>query len=377
MSVSPRLRVVPAVVVVGALLLAGCGSQSATDSSTAGSDAGATAADASAGDATGDGTSAGDGTSGDGEPEHELTVVATTTVMGDLVRTVVGAHATVEVLMEGSADPHVFAMSARQRGQLAAADLVVANGLGLEAGIEGVLDQVEQEGVPVLDVATFLDPLEAGEAVHEAAAEDDHASEEADHAHDDDGTDEVHHADDGHDHGPLDPHVWLDPVRMADAGEVVADRLDDLATGPWGDGATTWRDEMLATHASVTAILDPVPDACRRIVTDHDSLTYFAQRYDFEVIGTIIPGVSTDAEPSAGNLAELADTLAATGVTAIFVESTASTRAADALAAEFDGTVTVHPVPVASVGVDGLETVSALLVELATRVAEPLVDCDA
>lgn len=313
----------------------------------------------------------------------ELEIMATTAVMGDLVRTVVGDHASVEVVMEGNVDPHTFAMSARQRGQLAAADLIVANGLGLEAGIQAVLDQVAAEGVPVLEVGTFLDPLESGgvDADDEPVADADHdepaADDEPAAADDADADHEAHDVDDGHGHGPLDPHVWLDPVRMAEAGEVIADRLDDLAEGPWHDGAEAWRDAMLATHDTVSELLAPVPDACRLMVTEHDSLAYFAQRYDFEVVGTIVPGLSTDAEPSAGDLAALADTLAETGATAIFVEDTASTRAAEALAAEFAGAVSVHPVPVATVGVDELETVSDLLVELATRVAEPLVDCDA
>ena len=368
-SLKIDLRSLVVAMAVSSLVLAACGAGGAT------TDASGPAADGVTTDgATTDGASAGTEEVGG----SELEIVATTAVMGDLVRTVVGERATVEVLMEGNVDPHTFAMSAQQRGELGAADLVVANGLGLEAGIQAVLDQVAAEGVEVLEVATFLDPIESGVVDHDESG--DHPDDDTrDDTHDDDHDDdhEAHDVGDGHEHGPLDPHVWLDPVRMAHAGEVLADRLDDIAEGPWHDGAEAWDDTMLATHDTVSEILAPVPEACRLMVTEHDSLAYFAQRYDFEVVGTIVPGLSTDAEPSAGDLAALADTLAETGAIAIFVENTASTRAADALAAGFAGAVSVQPVPVATVGVDELETGSDLLVELATRVAEPLVDCDA
>lgn len=290
----------------------------------------------------------------------EVRVVATTTIMGDLVHTVVDDAGSVEVLMAPGADPHTFALSARQRASLGDADLVVANGLGLEAGMQDVLDAVAADGVAVVEVAPELDPLALDDDAH-----DDHAGE-------DDHTDPA--SEDEHDSGGFDPHVWLDPSRMGAAGEVVATALDDVAEGPWHEGAAAWEQAMQQADAAAEAALSEVPEQCRVLVTNHDALATFADRYGLTVVGTIVPGLSTDAAPSAGDLAALTEVVEDTGVTTIFVEDTATTRAADALAREI-GDVDVVAVPVATVGGDGPATLADLVVELADTVADGLRDC--
>lgn len=309
---------------------------------------------------------------GDAVAEGTPRVVVTTSILGELVEDLVGGAAEVQVLVPPGQDPHGYAPSAQQAQQLRQADVVVANGLQLEEGLLDVLDAAEQDGVPVLRVADQLDPLPpAG-----AAVEDDHADEE-DHADEDDHTDE----EEAHDHGPLDPHVWLDPLRMADGAQWMSARFEELGIG---DGEVDWtaRGESVAAdirslHEEVAAILDRVPDQCRRLVADHDSLGYLAARYDFEVVGSVAPGTSSQADPSAQEFAALADLVRRTGVTAVFVEVGQSTRLADALATEVQGEVTVVELYTGSLGEpgSGAEDYAGMLTTDARRIADALADC--
>ena len=160
----------------------------------------------------------------------EVLVVATTTILGDLASAVVGDQGTVEVLMPIGVDAHDFTPSSRQAARIQQADLVLAVGLGLEEGLTSVLEGAEEGGATVLWLAPLLAPRPFDfEVPHE---DDDHDEDHDDH---EDGT---------HDHGDLDPHIWMDPVRMADAARIVADALDSIRPGiGWSTGAEAYADE--------------------------------------------------------------------------------------------------------------------------------------
>src|SRR5690606_37065843 len=101
-----------------------------------------------------------------------------------------------------------------------------------------------------------------------------------------------------------DPHFWLDPLRMADASDLIASALDEVASGTdWAERAAPVRAELEELHSEIAAVLAPIPADRRKLVTNHDSLGYFADRYDFEIVSTVIPGGSTMGEPSASDLA--------------------------------------------------------------------------
>ncbi len=145
---------------------------------------------------------------------------------------------------------------------------------------------------------------------------------EQDGEEDDDAEDE----DDDHDegaHGSEDPHLWLDPVRVAQAVENLGAALIGRA-GLDADRVTACMDaylaELAALHSDIAETLADVPATARKLVTNHDSLGYFADRYGFDVIGTIIPAATTLAEPSPAGLEELAHLIEDTGVRAIFAE---------------------------------------------------------
>ena len=151
-------------------------------------------------------------------------------------------------------------------------------------------------------------------------------------------------------HGEGDPHFWFDPTRVARAVDLIAERLAVVAPGiDWSARADDYREEVLATDAEVERILSAVPRDRRTLVTNHDSLGYFADRYGFEVIGTVIPGGGAEAEPSARDLADLVALLEAEDVAVIFAENIDPSGLAEAVAAEVD-----HPVEVVELYTDGL-----------------------
>ena len=247
---------------------------------------------------------------GDSADPLELTVVATTTILGDVVANVVAEDADVVVLMPVGADPHDFRASSSQVAEINRADLVVANGLLLEEGLDDVLDAAAADGARVVRVAPLLDPIPFGNASsHEHGEEDDHEGD--------------------------DPHVWFDPIRMAEAARLIAAELDAIAPEvDWMGRADSYAAQLVAADESIVEKLAGIPPDRRRLVTSHDALGYFADRYDFVVIGTVMPAGSTLADPSSEELADLVGLMEREGVTTIFAESTQSTALAEAVAAE-------------------------------------------
>ena len=237
-------------------------------------------------------------------------VVATTTVLGDLVRSVGGERVTVDVLIPLGADPHDYRPSSREVARVVAADLVVANGLGLEEGLDDTLQSAAEDGANVVWIAPALDPRA-------------YATGE------------------------------LDPLRMADAAAVVAAALDGIdPSHDWGEAAAELAAELRSLHGEIVDVLAAIPADRRKLVTNHDAFGYFADRYGFEIVGVVIPGGSTLAEPSSAELAELVATIRREGVPAIFAETSEPTRLAEALAAEA-GNVAVVELFSGSVGEPG------------------------
>ena len=267
-------------------------------------------------------------------------VVVTTTILGDMVTAIAGDDATVEVLLPHGADPHDFSPSAAQIAAMATADLVVLNGLGLEEGMEDALAAAEPEGV-VLALAELLDPIPFGTG--NAAT--------------------------------LDPHVWLDPVRMSAATELVGAALADLDPSEnYSARAAAYASELMDAHNEILQILDAIPADQRLLVTNHEALGYFAARYGFRIVGVVIPGGSTLAEPSSAELAALVETIRVEGVTAIFAETTQPTQLAEAVAAEVGSAVVVVELYTESLGEPGTAaaTLPGMLLEDARRVATAL-----
>jgi zinc/manganese transport system substrate-binding protein len=259
-----------------------------------------------------------------GAGQEGLQVVATTSILGDIVGNVAGDVADIEVLMPPGSDPHSFSPSAAQAAAVRDADLVVANGLGLEESLEDLLDAARADGATVLALAPELDPVPLLPGL-------------ADGDGDGDGDD---HADAG-----LDAHVWFDPVRMADGVGLIADALaavDDAHDEAfWTRRGADYATRLIALDEEIRDILGRIPVERRTLVTNHDAIGYLAHRYDLEVIGTVVPGGSTLAGASAEHLADLAALVRRADVPAIFAENTSSDRLAETLAREVGDDVEV------------------------------------
>jgi ABC-type Zn uptake system ZnuABC Zn-binding protein ZnuA len=347
-----RARLLATLAVVG-LVAAACGTAAESDPT----------ADDGAGEEIAEETNEQEVASG---PASDLLVVATTSILGDVVSNLVGDDGRVEVIMPPGADPHGFQPSAADAAMLREADLVVANGLQLEESLLSALEAAEEDGVRVFELAEHLDPIDFdwdGPDTHGHDDEDDghghadeddghgHADEDDGHGHadEDDGhgradDDDHGHAEDddhGHDHGPEDPHVWFDPVRMAEGVRLLAAELaevdDHLDVDEWGQRGDAYAEEILAVDEELVELFATIPDDDRKLVTNHDALGYLAHRYGFEVLGTVIPGSSTQAEADARQFSQLIRTVEEAGVTAVFAENTDSTTLAEQLASEVAG----------------------------------------
>ena len=141
---------------------------------------------------------------------------------------------------------------------------------------------------------------------------------------------------DDHGHGELDPHFWFDPLRVQQAVSSISAQLstvDPAGQTLYRDNAAAYNQELDDLHSWITEQVELLPDDHRVLVTSHDSFQYFAQRYGFEVAGAIFP-VTTQAEPTAQDLAELIEIIEHEGVPAVFTERSHSGRLARRIAEE-------------------------------------------
>ncbi|MEV7610850.1 zinc ABC transporter substrate-binding protein AztC [Microbacterium sp. NPDC089320] len=237
------------------------------------------------------------------------TIVVSTNILGDVVDELVGDQAQVVTLMKPNADPHSFEISAQEAATLRSADLLVSNGLGLEERLQQHLDAAD-------GVAAFV----AGDAI------------------------EVLDYSEGDAAGMPDSHFWTDPERMVDvvdAIEPVLAEVDGIDVDALGETVEGYRAELRMLDAEMTEAFATIPDERRALVTNHHVFGYLAQRFDFEIVGAVIPGGTTLAAPSASDLADLVDAIEETGVPAIFAESSSPDRLVQALASEADVQVEV------------------------------------
>jgi zinc/manganese transport system substrate-binding protein len=275
-----------------------------------------------------------------------ISVVATTSILGDLVENLLGEDGSVRVLMGPGIDPHGYEASAADAAAMRDADLVVANGLLLEEGLISTLDAALADGVRILTVADLLDPIPFGSDPHHDDHDDDHDDHD-DHGHDDHdhGDDHDDHAEGDHDdheaehdHGDEDPHFWWDPMRTMRAVELIAAELSVIRPEvDWSARAEAYNAQLLAVHEEMTTLFATIAQERRSIITNHDSLGYLADAYGFRIIGTVIPGSSTMAATNPQAFARLIDLIIAEGVDVIFAENTDTTVLAEQLRSEAIG----------------------------------------
>ncbi|MFB9069752.1 metal ABC transporter substrate-binding protein [Citricoccus parietis] len=283
----------------------------------------------------------------------EPVAVATTTQLGSILDSITScAGTTSSTVMGPGDDPHDFSPSSRQIAEMAGAGLVVTNGLGLEAGMQTALDNAAADGAHLVAVAPEVDPLPfAGHDGHEGGSHE------------------------GHSHEGDDPHFWMDVARMGQAAELIGAELAEV-TGDeqYADCGTQTAEELAAVDAEVRQILETVPEDRRTLVTDHAAYNYFAEAYGFEIAGVVIPGGSTDAEPSSGELAGLVTQMNQEGVDALVTGAGSGNKLVAALSAETGGEVPVVELYEGGIGPEGsgAETYADAMVLNARTLAEAL-----
>ncbi len=235
------------------------------------------------------------GTGSTSDPDVLPTVVATTSIWADVVTNLVcDGQASVVSLMPAGADPHDYEPSLADRGRLESAVVVVANGAGLEGRVGRTIAAVEDGGTPVVRIAELMG-VDSGE----------------------------------------DPHLWFDPVAVVDALPALADALvadaglDRVAV----DGCLdVYIAELTEADRAIAAMFGPVAADRRLIVTNHDALGRFADRYGLTVVGNVLPSSSTLAEANPADLAALVERITGLGVEAVFVDIGAATVDAEQVA---------------------------------------------
>lgn len=241
-------------------------------------------------------------------------IVVTTNILGDVVRSVVGDTADVRVLMKPNADPHSFGVSAQDAAAMNGAGLIVYNGLGLEENVLRNVESASEEGVFALSVGDHINPIDYAE---------------------------------GDSAGMPDPHFWTDPGRMITAVDVIEEALirevDGIDADTVSRNADEYRGRLRRLDQSMAESFATIEPQRRKLVTNHHVLGYLAQRFGFSVIGAVVPSGTTLAAPSPSDLQSLVGAIDATGVPAIFVDSSQPEKLATVLAEQAGVAVRIVP----------------------------------
>jgi zinc/manganese transport system substrate-binding protein len=234
-----------------------------------------------------------------GTTSGRLNVVATTTILGDVVSVIGGEHIHLSVLLPPDSDPHAFEPAPRDAAIVSEADLLVVNGLGLETFLKPLLANAGNTMV-----VTASEGIEALEGERES----EHAAEEGQ----------------GHEQ---DPHVWQDPTNVIIWAENIAAALaehDPANANAYHANADVYIEQLNELDTFIEEHVSALPAERRVLVTDHEALGYFAHRYGFEIVGVVIPSVSTVAGPSAQEMATLVQAIEEHSVPAIFIGTSAN-----------------------------------------------------
>ncbi len=240
-----------------------------------------------------------------------LKVLAVETFLADIAQNVAGERLTVEALIPEGMDPHAFEPTPQDVAKVAEADVVIINGAGLEAFLGSLLESAGGNPL-VIEASAGLDPR----GVHEDEGEED---------------------DEGHHHHESDPHFWLDPhnvIRYVENIRVGLAQADPEGADTYAANAEAYIAQLRELDTWIVGQVQQIPPERRLLVTNHESLGYFADRYGFRIVGTVLPGVSTGAAPSAQQVADLVERIRATDAKAIFLETGANPQLAEQIADE-------------------------------------------
>jgi ABC-type Zn uptake system ZnuABC Zn-binding protein ZnuA len=233
--------------------------------------------------------------SGDAAP----VIWTSTSILADITRSIAGDRFEVESLLPRGADPHSYQATPQDLARISESKLIVLNGAGYEGFLQSLTQNAGEETM-LIDALAGIVPRE-----------------------------DVQHG--------IDPHLWLDPNLVLTYVENIRDaltHLDPAGEAVYRTNANTYIAELKALDAWIVEQVDQIPAEQRLLVTNHEAFGYFAERYGFEVVGTVIESFSTDASPSAQQLAALIDQIRSTGAPAIFLDASDNPTLARQIAQE-------------------------------------------
>lgn len=245
-------------------------------------------------------------------PTTDSAILTSTTFLADIARNVAGDRLPVESLLPVGADPHAYQPTPQDAAKVADSKLLIVNGMEYEHFIETLLENAGGERM----VVTASEGLEAR-----------HMEEHAGEAE----------AGSGHAHEAGDPHMWLDPNLVVTYVENIRDGLiqfDPEGEAVYRSNAEAYIAELKNLDAWIVEQVAQVPQARRLLVTNHEALGYFAERYGFTIAGTVIESFSSGASPSAGQMADLIAQIQSSGAPAIFLDASDNESLARQIAAE-------------------------------------------
>jgi ABC-type Zn uptake system ZnuABC Zn-binding protein ZnuA len=255
---------------------------------------------------------------------EKLRVVATTSLVADIAQRVGGEAIELTTLMPLGTDPHSYTPTPQDLRTLNEAHVILINGLGLEEALMPMLTELETP-VPVVSVNAGLAPLTYGAGTEAAVVGSEAEAEDV--------------ADAQTENNLIDPHTWMSVNNVlvwVDNVAATFASLDTVNVDDFFSNAGALQEELTALDAELRAQIDALPAERRKLVSDHQEMNYFAQDYGFEVVGAVIPGVSTMTAPTAQELAALQEKITAAGVDVIFVGQNVDDSVVSQLADDLD-----------------------------------------
>jgi ABC-type Zn uptake system ZnuABC Zn-binding protein ZnuA len=236
-------------------------------------------------------------------PGQTLGVVATTTQVADFARNVGGNRVTVTQILKANVDPHDYEPTPADITAIGRANVVLRNGVGLDGWLDSTVTAAGFTGT-VVDTSK-------GVTIHQGNGDEEEK--------------------DG------DPHIWQNPLNakiMAANIETAFATADPAHAAEYQRNLATYQAKLDTLDADITAKINTIPVAQRKLVTNHDAFGYYVQRYKLEFVGSIIPSFDTSAELSGTDVEDLVAKIKATGVKAIFSESSLPPKTAEAIATQ-------------------------------------------
>ena len=226
-----------------------------------------------------------------------LTIHTTTSIISDWVKVVGGERVVVESLTPAGKDPHTYQPTAQQVARLSNSKLVISIGLSLEGqNISPLLQHSLSRNAMRVELGPQTNPIKLD--LHRQSGQHGHRN-------------------------TYDPHFWLDPSRTTIAIKQIQNSLtsaDPEGTDYYSDNASGYIKKLSNIEKSIRSTYESIPSSNRMLVTSHEALGYLEDTYGLQIIGSVIPALSTDAGPTASDLADLIDIIQLTKAPAIFME---------------------------------------------------------